>query len=409
MNRIASLNLLFFFAWGALGPLLWADPSSFGPNPSSAHGKAPERKIVKFSEKEFALLRARAEAARKTDQIPEAISRTARLLEFRPDWTEGWWNLGSMYYQQGNFSQAMPAFRRFIRLESQNSIGLAFLGLAEMQVGEYAKALAHLAQARDLGISADPELSRTVQLQYGILLNRLGQFELALESLGGLAVEGDLSDLLRQAMGAATLRIAAPPDHWSVLEREMIPQFGRMAWLEANRQMGDSFQLMQQLESRYRGEPNVAYATGAVWQVQKNPEQALRCFRAELEREPRHFAALLQVGLILLNAGKPAEALPFATRAQQLRSAAFEVCYLLGRIYLSLENIPTAISWLEKAALRAPHSAPIQHALAQAYRRAHRQEAAELAQAQFLRLDAREKERIYGGASDASVAGTTRQ
>jgi cytochrome c-type biogenesis protein CcmH/NrfG len=45
-----------------------------------------------------------AEAARSANQIPDAIRLYREATRLNPAWSDGWWYLGSLYYDQDRFS-----------------------------------------------------------------------------------------------------------------------------------------------------------------------------------------------------------------------------------------------------------------------------------------------------------------
>src|SRR3954469_15358246 len=64
-------------------------------------------------------LAARAQAARESDRVPEAINLYQGALRRRPDWTEGWWHLGTLLFDSGRFLDARNAFAQFVTTEKQ--------------------------------------------------------------------------------------------------------------------------------------------------------------------------------------------------------------------------------------------------------------------------------------------------
>src|SRR5690349_14985790 len=50
----------------------------------------------------FESLAKRAAEARDSDRLEEALSLYKRALALRPGWAEGWWSLGTLWYDSNN-------------------------------------------------------------------------------------------------------------------------------------------------------------------------------------------------------------------------------------------------------------------------------------------------------------------
>src|SRR5208283_5336731 len=66
--------------------------------------------------------------ARNQNHDDEAIGLYAQALQLRPDWQEGLWYQGTLFYQKQDFVQAREVLRRFVALDSQASPGWVVLG-----------------------------------------------------------------------------------------------------------------------------------------------------------------------------------------------------------------------------------------------------------------------------------------
>ena len=89
----------------AIVPLLVFAFCAIAPHESLPHVLAalPIRAAVneqadKSTENEsFEKLAVRAQAAMEAERIPEAIRLYGRATKLRPDWSEGWWHLGTLF------------------------------------------------------------------------------------------------------------------------------------------------------------------------------------------------------------------------------------------------------------------------------------------------------------------------
>ncbi len=358
-----------------------------------SHVPAGVQTLPKPSSPTFEQLKAKAEAARDTDQTGEALRYYNQLLKMRPQWAEGWWHIGALNYDRDEYSSARDGFAKFVVLEPENGQGWGMLGLCEYQLKQHVNALQHLVKARTLGLGGNEELARVVRYHQALLLNLGEQFDAALTILSGFAVDNLDSPAVLDAMGLSVLRIPGPVDSLTTEEQAMVRDFGRAAFLQGRREQPDALRMFEELEAKYRGRPNVAYAYGRALVEQKEVEKALEQFKKELERDPDHVPAMLQYAFESVGQRRPEQALPFAKKAAELAPKNFVPFYLQGRIYLQLNDITLAIRMLEEARTLAPASSRVLYILAQAYQRAGRSEDANKTRAAFAKSRELEKRR----------------
>jgi cytochrome c-type biogenesis protein CcmH/NrfG len=60
-----------------------------------------------------------ANAARDAQQLDKAVPLYRQALALQPAWTEGWWSLGTIYYDADNYVDAANAFRKVVALDSR--------------------------------------------------------------------------------------------------------------------------------------------------------------------------------------------------------------------------------------------------------------------------------------------------
>jgi tetratricopeptide (TPR) repeat protein len=343
-------------------------------------------------DREFQSLKAEADQAREGNRNADAIRIYEQLVKLRPGWAEGWWYLGTLHYDQNAYAPARAGFERVVALEPENGQAWGLLGICEFKAGEFKPALEHLTKARTAGLGDNQELARIVRLHQAILLTRIGRFEEALSILVGFGIEHRESPPVLDAMGAAALRITEPVDSLSPEKKEMTRLFGKAAFLTAERKFDEAFKLYEQLEARYRGQPNVAYVFGiALLMAKQDADAAMPYFKAELERDPKHVPSMLFVASRMLETGQFEQCREYARKLTELEPGNYAGYYLMGRIHLYFREFPQAIDSLERAASLAPETAAIQYALSQAYQRAGRQEDSLRARERFTKLDAVEK------------------
>ncbi len=68
---------------------------------------------------QFERLVKQAAAASQANRVPEAIELYQKALKLRPRWAEGWWSLGTLYYDSDRYAAAVPAFRNLVQLNPE--------------------------------------------------------------------------------------------------------------------------------------------------------------------------------------------------------------------------------------------------------------------------------------------------
>ncbi|PYT19708.1 MAG: hypothetical protein DMG58_35745, partial [Acidobacteria bacterium] len=135
----------------------------------------------------FEALSQRADAAREGDRTDDAIDLYKDALAVKSDWAEGWWYLGTLFYENNRYAEARPVFQKLVEFKPKGGPAWAMLGLCDFQVKDYARALDHLEQGRVLGIASNTHLSVVVRYHIAALMNHFEQHESALQLLFGLA------------------------------------------------------------------------------------------------------------------------------------------------------------------------------------------------------------------------------
>jgi tetratricopeptide (TPR) repeat protein len=335
---------------------------------------------------QFEMSKTQAEAACQNGQVEECLRLYRMLTQSNPEWGEGWWSLGTFFYEQNRYEEAIQALKKLVVVEPWNGQGWGLLAICEFQMGQLAPALEHFTESRRLGLADNLELTRQVRYYQALLLIRGGEFEPALEILDGFAVENIKFNYVLDALGLGVLRISEPLTALSEEMRAMVREFGQAAFLEGKKKYAEAGQIYRQLETRYRGRPNVAYAMGSNLLLQNLPEQAGDFFKQELARDPSHVASLLRLTVIATDLGRLEEANRYVYEAFRLDPGNSVVSYLLGRIHLQSSDLSRAIQMLQRSIALNPNVANVHFTLAQAYLRARQPAAAEREQKEFRRL-----------------------
>ncbi|HEX4948249.1 MAG TPA: tetratricopeptide repeat protein [Blastocatellia bacterium] len=334
----------------------------------------------------FEQLAQRAAAARQAEKLDDAINLYQQAVKQKPRWLEGWWSLGTIYYQLDRYREGRDAFQRLVALEPKGGVGWAFLGLCEYQLKDYPNALSHLLRGRELGLGNDTEIASVAFYHTGILLNREEQFELAFAVLSQAAKLQRESRAMFEAMGLTLLRLSYLPSETPPAKREVVLKAGRAGFYMAAEQRMQAAQEFSELLTAFPNEPNVHYAHG-IFLMRDAPDEGLKAFQQELQISPQHVFAMLQIAFEYIKRRDFNAGLPYAEQAVKLEPNLFAAHNALGRILLELGQTERAIKELEISVKQAPDSPETHFALSRAYAKAGRKIEAERARNEFTRLD----------------------
>jgi tetratricopeptide (TPR) repeat protein len=375
----------------AFRPVLAAHPFRTAGN-SQSQGNA--------NQESFENLAARAKTALDADRIPEAIRLYDRATRLRPNWPEGWWHLGTLFFDAQRFGEARGAFAHFVSTErKQPGPGFAMLGLSEFQLTHYSKALAALETSIRLGIGTDPAFIHDVLFYDGILNAQLGKPEIALERLNLAAnriaaanpeapKDAVFADLkLLDALGVAALRIPKLPSNLTAEQTPVVRQAGRAQALIALQDRVAAETELKQLVELDASEPGVNYMYG-VFLLKEHPPLAVDAFRREIEVSPSDAAPRIQLALEFLRTGEYEQGLKFATEAVGLAPENFVAHVACGRLWLGTGKTDRALEELRMAVRLAPGSPDAHFALSRALSEAGRGREAARERAEFKRLKA---------------------
>ena len=388
-NQKIALALIFaFYRIAPYRPPFFLDAGDPNKQAQDAHPESFEK------------LAERAQAAMDSERVPEAIRLYGRATKLRPDWSEGWWHLGTLLFDAGRFREARDAFVHFASIErNQPGPGFAMLGLSEFQLKHYTRALPMLERGRKLGLGTNPDFIRSVLFHDGILNALLGKPEIALQRLTLAAnqiaaahpeapEDAVLADLkLLDAFGIAALRIPKLPSDLPALQIPVVRLAGRAQALTALQDRVAAETEFKQLLALYHSEPGVHYSYG-VFLLKEHPSLAIDEFCREIEVSPSHQAARIQLALELLRTAEYEQGLKYAREAVALAPENFVAHVACGRIWLAFGKTDRALQELRTAVKLAPGSPDAHFALSQALSEAGRNSEAARERAEFERLKA---------------------
>ena len=333
----------------------------------------------------FPELARQAAAAREANRPQEAATLYRRALRQKPDWTEGWWYLGTILYDRNSYAEAADALSHFVKLEPKAAPGWAILGLCEFETGRYADSLAHVERGITLGLANDNPLAKVARYHSALLLTRSGQFERALVRFSELSTLGANDQDTVVAAGLAGLRIPILPAELRPARRPLVEQVGRAVMAAGGRQAAAAKPLFEQLVAAYPNEPQLHNLYGS-YLLGMDPDAALREWQRELEISPGHVPARLQIAFEYLKRGEAPKAVPYAEEAVRIEPESFAAHNALGRALTESGERARGLVELEKARDLAPDSPEARVALASAYAAAGRPQDAARERAEFVRL-----------------------
>jgi tetratricopeptide (TPR) repeat protein len=342
------------------------------------------------AQKNFEQIVQQAEAARVADRMNNAIALYSEGVRVRPSWSDGWWSLASLLYDQDRFPEAQAAFKRFVAIAPKPGPAYAFLALCEYETRDYNHSLQHFQEWAKHGSPGTDALLDVAGYHWALLLTRQGKFTQALYLLAAKAKKLGATPILAEAMGLASLHMPNLPEDYPPERRELVWLAGKAALYAALDYPKRAEEYADRLLLRHGDEPNVHYFRGTVYGFQKEQNTAAKEYRRELQISPQHAPAMLELALILIDDSQATEAVPLARRAVGLDPQNPRAHYVLGRALFDTGRFQESVPELEISRRLAPEYGPIRFTLANAYKRLGRIQESERETAAFLSLKKKE-------------------
>ncbi len=331
-----------------------------------------------------------AESARKAGELARAALLYEQGLALRPDWTEGWWSLGTVRYDLGEYGKAREVFGRLVDTHPKLGLAWGFLGLAEYELRSYRKALEDLQRADRLGLGNSKDLIFLTSYREATLLTRFERFDEAYRLLLLLAGDDSGNPSIIEALGICMLRLPRLPSELDQDQQKAVRLAGQGAIFNWLGRREDAAKEYRQLIRKFPEFPNVHYAYG-VFLLKSDSRAAVEQLQEELRISPDHVASILQLGYEFLKQRKPKEALPYIQHALELVPQSPSATAALGKAYLQLGDYEKARTTLEEAVRLAPDSAELHSILTTVCYRLGRKEEAQRHQEAAKRLRAKQE------------------
>lgn len=375
MHRRSSTESRLWIAFAFVLTLLATTPPVRGVTNSQAPGT-------------FDRLAAQAAKASEENRLDDAVTLYRKALALRPRWAEGWWSLGTLQYDRNQYREAAHAFQKLLALKPDNGTAHGLLGLCQVELKQDDAALKNLTLAQQLGVQNDRGLQQVVLFQLASVQLRLHRFGDASSNFVLLVANHQArSAPVSLGMGMAVLKIS--PDLLTPEgspARDLVQRVGEAEVLAAVKQFDAAKSLYELAANQYPAYPNLHHAFGRCLLAAHETDEAVQEFQKELQNNPRHLGALLQLAAVRYRVDS-ADGVQYAERALRVDPQLPFAHYLLGLLYLDTDRADEAVPHLEIARKAFPAQAQMYFALGTAYAKVGRKEEAARMRAEFVRLN----------------------
>jgi len=316
---------------------------------------------------------AQATAAAEQNDAPRAVALYTKALEINPNWAQGWWYLGSLQYDAGQYAPARDALTRFIEFSRGSGPAYALRGMCEVETGEYADALADIRRGIVHGGADDERNEQTLHFYEGLVLTRLGRFDGALQSYRFFAQRKITNPEVFLAIGLAGLRMTLLAKDATNDQRALVAAAGTAAYQFFSGDEKSAVAAFNDLFQRFPTAANTHYLYG--WLLYPSQrDAALEEFQHELKLNPSNENARVMVAWTLLMRNDPSDALPVAQQAEETQPELASAQLVLGRSLWESGRLNDGIGHLKRALQLQPDNLEVHIALAAAYSRSGRTE-----------------------------------
>ncbi len=335
---------------------------------------------------QFQSLSKRAMEALDADKLQVAIPLFRKALALNPRWVEGWWSLGTAYYDRESYAEAELAFQHVVAIDPKHGTARALLGLCEFELGDDQAALRDIEASKDLGINIDPQLRDVVFYHEGVLLQRAGRFVAAEKPFASLCLGNGGGGDVARGFGMVALRMRdrqfpAPGSEAAAVAE----QVGRAACLAAEKDFDSARREFTLVTDAHPQFPYVHLAFGRVLLDAQDVPGAVAEFKREIDAGHDRVLPMLQIAAAEYKVD-PAAGLPYAEQAVALAPQLPFAHYLLGLLLANTGAEEKAIPELETARRAFPQDMKVYWSLATAYARVGRAQDAAKARTEVARL-----------------------
>ena len=238
---------------------------------------------------------AQATAANERNDAAVALDLYSKALKVNPRWMQGWWLVGLLQYNAGQFAPARDALTKFLDF-GPDPQAYALRGMCEFETAEYADSLADLQRAISLGAPDDASNEQALHFYEAMLLTRLGKFEASLRAFVYFAQRRIVNQDLLLAIGLAGLRMPLVPKDVSDDQRPLLIDTGTAVYAFMSRD-SKAEAAFEALFQSFPAVPNLHLLYGSLL-YQEEPYAAQQQFQAELKIDPSNQQARIMVAWV---------------------------------------------------------------------------------------------------------------
>jgi len=312
-----------------------------------------------------------AESLQQAGKLDEAIKDYRLIIAKYPNVAPVRSNLGAALAAAGRYEEAIIEYKHALRLQPLPQIRLN-LALAYYKAVQLTEAVRELLPLH----AADPG-----NLQIALLLGdcyfRMGQFKKVAELLEPLEAAHSDEEALIYLLGMSFIR-GGEVQKGEVLVNKILRN-GDSA--EAHLMLGaarleiyDASGAVDELSTAVKLDPKLPlahYLYGNALLTLGHRDDAMQCFREELAIDPNEFGSNLYLGVLLNQAEQYKEAVPYLTRALQVRPDDPAVRYQIAMGQIGMGNLEQAKKSLEALIKDSPNFLDAHVSLARLYYRFH--------------------------------------
>jgi tetratricopeptide (TPR) repeat protein len=312
-----------------------------------------------------------AAAARDAGDPSRAIQLYQQAVQLNPQWSLGWWYLGTLQYGVNAYAPAADALTHYLDLTPNAGPAFALRGQCEFEEGQFPESLKDLQQALALGAANEPRNSGIIHFHEALALTRLGRFEEALGQYTILIQHGVLSDPaihdeVISGLGLAGLRMPILPKEGDPSQRDLIAATGQAAATVISGDFTAGRQAFDEVFSRFPATPYLHYVDGYLL-FETYPNEAIAQFQKELQVSPSSAVVHAMLAWALGMQGDFAAALPHAEQSVVEDPSLPLAQLVLGRDLLETGDVNNSLPHLEAVLKTEPQNLEAHLALAKAY------------------------------------------
>lgn len=358
-----------------LALLFGAQEEAVSQTPSQAAYRASG---TQSNSQSFESIAAAAMQAWKESRDAEAVRLFRQGLMLRPEWKEGLWYLGAIFYEQEHYGEARDQLLHYLARYPKEGAGWALVGLCDYKLREYAQGGDDLQHAISLGMPGNKELLGTVYYYSALLLTREERFHESAAMLyllqkhqDGIHVDAALEvPLGLNALGYALLPEETPPDRL-----ELVRQTGTAVFARFDQRRDESKKLFLQLLKQYPAEQGLHFQYGLML-LEDHAAEGIAEMEKAIELAPSNPEPYLSLAAYYQELEQNDEAMVRIDKALVLDPESVSAHLMKGRIFRASGDLPAATAQFEMVRKLAPADPRVLPDLIYVYQKSGRQDEA---------------------------------